>query len=150
MPLVWTLVLTPVTLLFLQSAPGPSCPDSSPPFAGFTSLSSCSRFRPNLYPNPEEAEEDEEAGDSGGDDPGGARGGLTESHPVDPVHSGLAEQVAYYEALLQMVDKYMQEADIALQALQDSLPHAQLRGRERIRQRSRILRDELAWAESNL
>ncbi len=133
-----------------QAAPSPSCPYTSPPFTGFTSPPSCSHFCPRLYPHPEESDEDKEALDPGGDDPGGAQGSLTESHPVDPVHSGIAEQVAYYEALLQTVDKYMQEADRALQALQDSPPHAQLRGRERIQQRSRILRDELVCAESNL
>ncbi len=51
----------------------------------------------------------------------------------------IAEQAAYYEALLHTADQYTQEADRALQALQNSPLDAQLRGRERIRQRSRIL-----------
>jgi hypothetical protein len=136
-----------------RSAASTSRPADSPPFAGFSTPPSRSRFQPRLAPHPEEAEESEESseeGELGRDDPRGARGGLTESHPVDPVHSGVAEQVAYYQALLSTADEYTQEADRALQALQDSPPDAQLRGRERIRQRSRILRDELAWAESNL
>ena len=136
-----------------QSAASASRPANSPPFAGFSSPPGRSRFQPRLYPHPEEVEEDEESpeeGEPGGDHPGGARGGLSESHPVNPVHSGIAEQAAYYEALLHTADQYTQEADRALQALQDSAPDAQFRGRERIRQRSRILRDELAWAESNL
>jgi hypothetical protein len=97
-----------------------------PPFAGFSSLPSRSHVCPHLYPHPEEAEEDKEDAESEGDNSGGARGGLTESHLVDLVHSGLAEQVAYYEALLQTVDQYTQEADRALQALQDSPQDAQL------------------------
>jgi hypothetical protein len=114
-----------------QSAASASRPANSPPFAGFSTPPSRSRFQPRLYPHPEEAEEGEgssEEGELGRDDPGGARGGLTESHLVDLVHSGVAEQVAYYEALLSTADKYTQEADRALQALQDSPPDAQLRG----------------------
>jgi hypothetical protein len=133
------------------SAANTSVQGDSPPFAGFTSPPSRSRYRPLLYPHPEEAEESEE--EEGGDGGGLARGagrGLTETHPINPERSEFTEQVAYYEALLDTVDEYTQEADRALQALQDSPPDAQLRGRERIRARSRILRDELAWVEANL
>jgi hypothetical protein len=61
------------------------------------------RFR--LPPHEEEDEEGEQG------EPGGAKGGLTESHLVDLVHSGSKEQAAYYKALLHMVDEYMQEVD---------------------------------------
>jgi len=80
----------------------------SPPFTGF-SPPSRSRFRPLLYPHPEEAEEsEEEEGGDGGDFAGGAGRGLTETHPINPERSEFTEQVAYYEALLDTVDEYTQ------------------------------------------
>jgi len=81
-----------------QSAAGASRPADSPPFIGFSSPPGRSRYRPRLYPHPEEAEEGEESseeGEPGGDNSGGARGGFSESHPVNPVHSGIASFTSF-------------------------------------------------------
>jgi hypothetical protein len=60
------------------------------------------------------------------------------------------QQALYYDALLTKIDRHTEEAGRALQALQGALQHEQLRQRTAIGQQSRVLRDELAWAEHHL
>ncbi len=90
-------------------------------------------FSPNLQYFEEDELEEEEAeqqpfGGQHGVHAGAGEigGGLTETHPVDPARSSIEEQALYYDALLAEVDKYTEEADHTLQALQGASPHLQL------------------------
>lgn len=113
----------------------PFDPGASLPFQGFTSPPRHICFSPYLQILREEEEEakTEEAakfqlvGQRGDNlDPGGARGSLTETHPINLPHASVEEQALYYDALLSAVDQNMQEADRALQALQGATVHVQL------------------------
>ncbi len=102
-------------------------------FTGFPSLPRQLGFHYDLHTHPEEDEEEEEVGgDHRGDDPGGARGGFTESHIVDPLHSRVEEQATYNQALLKTVVEHMKEVDRALQALQDTPLENQLQALDQI------------------
>jgi hypothetical protein len=129
---------------------------ASSPFRGFSTPPCRVMFSPQLQFFEEESEpEDEEAEPPGepraaGAVGGGARGNLAQAHQVDLARSSVDQQALYYNALLTKIDRHTEEAGRALQALQGALPHEQCRQRTAIGQRSRILRDELEWAEHHL
>jgi hypothetical protein len=80
----------------------------------------------------------------------GARGNLAEAYEIDPESSSVDQQAFFYDALLEEVDRHTEEAERALQALQGASPLRQLRQRTLIVRWSRLLRDELDWAERHL
>jgi hypothetical protein len=129
---------------------------ASPAFRGFPTPPRRVLFNPQLEFFEEESEpEDEEAEPpreprAGGAVGGGARGNLTQASQIDLACSSVDQQALYYDALLTKIDRHTEEASRALQALQGASPHEQLRQRSAIGQRSRVLRDELDWAEHNL
>jgi hypothetical protein len=147
---------------------------ASSPFRGFPTPPCRVTFDPQLQffeeeskpedeesePEPEDEESEPEPEDEEAEPPGepqaagavgrGTRGNLAQAHQVDPACSSIDPQALYYDVLLTKIDRHMEEAGRTLQALQGALPHEQLRQRTAIGQRSRILRDELAWAEHHL
>jgi len=126
----------------LEEDPGdhqPFPPGYSPLFRGFPTPPRRVPFSPNLQYFEEEELKVEEAeqqpfGGQHGTHAGAGEigGGLTETHPVDPACSSIEEQAFYYDALLAEVDKYTEEADHTLQALQGASPHLQLQQQNEI------------------
>jgi hypothetical protein len=129
---------------------------ASLPFRGFTTPPHRVTFNPQLEIFEEESEpEDEEAEPPGESRATGAvgrrtRGDLAQALEIDPTRATVDQQALYYDALLDKIDRHTEEASRALQALQGALPHEQLRQRTAIGQRSRVLWDELQWAEHHL
>jgi hypothetical protein len=137
-------------------------PRTSPPFRGFAPPPAAARRRVTFSPQLHYFEEEEEPdpGDQEAQPPSEprgvgttrrrARGDLAEAFEIDPESSSIDQQALFYDALLEEVDRHTEEAERTLQALQGASPLQQLRQRTLIGHRSRVLRDELDWAERHL
>jgi hypothetical protein len=137
-------------------------PRTSPPFRGFAPPPAAARGRVTFSPQLHYFEEEEEPdpGDQEAQPPSeprgvgttrrGARGDLAEAFEIDPESSSVDQQALFYNALLEEVDRHTEEAERALQALQGASRLQQLRQRTLIVRWSRVLRDELDWAERHL